>query len=201
MAATTSTPQPVTALPSPEQLKGQVFVILGGSAGMGKAVARSALARGADVVLVSRTESKLAAAKDELVSQGADEARISTAAVDGSDEEAMKTLFAGYEKGSIHHLVATVSCWSLAKAGASSGGGKFLDHSFEHVQAQLDAKVKVQWLAARYAAPVLAQGGSITFFTGGLSIRPGTGSSLLAMANASLEALTKALANELGPAL
>ena len=115
MAATTSTPQPLTALPSPEQLKGQVFVILGGSAGMGKAVARSALARGADVVLVSRTESKLAAAKDELVSQGADEARISTAAVDGSDEEAMKTLFAGYEKGSIHHLVATVSCWSLAK--------------------------------------------------------------------------------------
>lgn len=61
--------------------------------------------------------------------------------------------------------------------------------------------MKVQWLAARYAAPVLAQGGSITFFTGGLSIRPGTGSSLLAMANASLEALTKALANELGPAL
>ncbi len=87
------------------------------------------------------------------------------------------------------------------QAGASTGGGAFLSHSFKDVLDQLNAKLGAQWIAARYAAPVLASGGSITLFSGGLSVRPGTNSSLLAMANAALEALTKSLANELGPDL
>ena len=56
-------------------------------------------------------------------------------------------------------------------------------------------------MPALYAAPKLADGGSITFVSGALAKRPGKGSTALAVSNAALDAIVKGLANDLGPRL
>ena len=106
--STTPGPQPVTKLGG--SLQGQRVAILGGSAGMGKATAASVLVRGGSVLLLSRTESKLEAAKAELETllPGASSNRVQVHAIDGNDEKAMEEFFNSLEKGSLHHLVATV---------------------------------------------------------------------------------------------
>jgi NAD(P)-dependent dehydrogenase (short-subunit alcohol dehydrogenase family) len=63
----------------------------------------------------------------------------------------------------------------------------------------MDGKFFGSWLAARYAAPRLRPGGSITFVTGGAVVRPPTHGSMITAAFAAVEALTRALALELGP--
>jgi NAD(P)-dependent dehydrogenase (short-subunit alcohol dehydrogenase family) len=101
---------PVTKLVG--DFAGQTVVILGGSAGMGKACAASVLARGGNVWLLARTPSRLEAAAASLaeacgISDSAE--RIRTHAMDGESEEDVAAFFEGIEAGSIHHLVATVS--------------------------------------------------------------------------------------------
>lgn len=55
------------------------------------------------------------------------------------------------------------------------------------------------WACARYAAPHMRAGGSITFLTGVASIRPRRGLAMVTATFAALEALSQALALELGP--
>ena len=57
-------------------------LVVGGSSGIGKAAARKLLERGAEVILLSRNPTKLAAAKAELSELGA----VETIAVDLHDE-------------------------------------------------------------------------------------------------------------------
>ncbi len=57
-------------------------LVVGGSSGIGKAAARKLLARGAEVILLGRNPTKLAAAKAELSALGA----VETIAVDLHDE-------------------------------------------------------------------------------------------------------------------
>jgi NAD(P)-dependent dehydrogenase (short-subunit alcohol dehydrogenase family) len=63
----------------------------------------------------------------------------------------------------------------------------------------MDGKFFGSWACARYAAPHLRPGGSITFVTGGAVERPPKHGSMITAAFAALEALTRALAIELGP--
>ena len=63
----------------------------------------------------------------------------------------------------------------------------------------LDAKLFGSWAAARYAAPRMRAGGSITFLTGGAAVRPRPGATMVMAAFAALEALSTALAVELAP--
>src|SRR5262245_23054079 len=55
------------------------------------------------------------------------------------------------------------------------------------------------WACARYAAPHIRPGGSITFLTGCASIRPQLGWTMVTAVFAALEAFSQALALELGP--
>lgn len=179
---------------SPAPLDGKSVAIVGGSAGMGLAVAESVLRRGGSVVLISRTEAKLAAAKDSLAALDASFAdRITYTAVDCENPAAVAAYFEGCAE--FDHLVTT------AGRAVSSGSGSINDVTVEGMLAQLAAKTTLQWACARYGNVKIRDGGSITFFTGALSRRPGRGSSSLAMANAALECLTKALAHDLGPRL
>jgi NAD(P)-dependent dehydrogenase (short-subunit alcohol dehydrogenase family) len=63
----------------------------------------------------------------------------------------------------------------------------------------MDGKFFGSWACARYAAPVLAAGGSITFLSGGLAVRPEAGTTMITAAFAAVEALGRALAVELAP--
>ena len=173
-------------------LAGQTVVLVGGSEGMGLAGAEAVLRAGGAVHLVSRSADKLQAARDALAGLGLPADKVATSAVDGS-EAAIMAFWDGVPAGSVHHLVVT--------AGPSVTRGTAAAQSYADVQRQLDAKLGTQWMHARYGAPRLADGGSITLSSGALSRRPGTGSTALAMANAALETLTKGLCHELGPRL
>ncbi|MGK3961480.1 SDR family oxidoreductase [Sorangium sp. So ce1667] len=66
-------------------------------------------------------------------------------------------------------------------------------------QQYMNAKLFGSWACARYAAPRMRAGGSITFLTGGAAVRPRAGASMVSATFAALETLSRGLAIELGP--
>jgi NAD(P)-dependent dehydrogenase (short-subunit alcohol dehydrogenase family) len=71
--------------------------------------------------------------------------------------------------------------------------------SVERVRAVLDSKLIGPWLLAKYGAPRLKAGGSITFTSGIAARRPAARGSAVAAANGGLESMVYALAIELAP--
>jgi NAD(P)-dependent dehydrogenase (short-subunit alcohol dehydrogenase family) len=160
-------------------LKGQRVVVVGGTSGMGLATVRAASARGAEVV---------AAGPRPLAEREPIEG-VQQAEVDVTDETSVRHLFE--DVGELHHLLVTAS------AGAP---GAFLGQDLAAARSFMDGKFFGSWTCARYAAPRLpATRGSITFVTGGAVVRPPTHGSMITAAFAAVEALTRALAIELGP--
>lgn len=75
------------------------------------------------------------------------------------------------------------------------------EEGFAKLREQFDIKFFAQLAAVSYGAERLADGGSIVLTTGGLSKRPGKGSTALAVCNGALDNIVKGLANDLGPRL
>jgi NAD(P)-dependent dehydrogenase (short-subunit alcohol dehydrogenase family) len=75
----------------------------------------------------------------------------------------------------------------------------FLEQDAAAARSFLDGKLFGSWACARHAAPRMRSGGSITFLTGCAAIRPRAGLSMVTATFAALEALSQALALELGP--
>lgn len=119
---------------------------------------------------------------------------MQTAQLDASDDAALATFFAARAPGSVNHVVVTV--------GAGANAGNFTSPgNMARARAQVEGKFIVQAAVAHFAAasPALAAGSSITFVSGALAKRPGKGSAVLAATNAAVDALGRALANDLGP--
>ncbi len=176
------------ALPLSQSLSDCHVVIVGGSSGIGKATAKAVYGLGGRVTLVSRSAEKLEAAREAL---GAGD-RVTVQSLDMTDEAAVGTWFAGLEDGSLDHLVITAS---------SAVHGRFAELEIGPVRAMFDAKFWGPYAVAQAALPKLRDGGSITFFSGVLSRRPGLNCSGLGAVNSAIEGLTRALALELGPRL
>ncbi|TGV80218.1 SDR family NAD(P)-dependent oxidoreductase, partial [Mesorhizobium sp. M00.F.Ca.ET.149.01.1.1] len=79
------------------------ILIVGGSSGMGLALARRCLEEGAGVIIAGRGEAKLSAARDRLGRPGT----LETAVVDISREDEVATLFARI--GRLDHIVSTAA--------------------------------------------------------------------------------------------
>ena len=171
-------------------LTGTRTAIFGGSAGMGKATAAAVLALGGRVTLISRTQSKLDAAAAEL--GGGD--NIEVAAIDAMNTEAVAKFFADVEPGYFNHIVVTLG---PAVHGADDIFG---EATLDKVQQQF-FKFNVPWTVSKYGASKVADGGSLTFFSGTLSRAITKGSSCLGPVNAAVECLAKCLAKDLGPRL
>jgi NAD(P)-dependent dehydrogenase (short-subunit alcohol dehydrogenase family) len=167
-------------------LRDQHVIIVGGSSGIGRATAKAVLALGGSVTLISRSHEKLAAAADGLSVPD----RTATHSLDMTHEDDVKAYFANLQAGSIDHLVISAS---------SAVHGKFAELDTAPVRAMFDAKFWGPYVVAREALPAIADHGSITFFSGVLSRRPGINCSGLGAVNAAVEGLTVALALELGP--
>jgi NAD(P)-dependent dehydrogenase (short-subunit alcohol dehydrogenase family) len=159
-------------------LDGRRVVVIGGTSGMGLATVRAAAGRGAEVIAAGRR-----AVADREPVPGVEHRQV-----DLTDESSVRALFAGV--GELDHLLVTAS---------PGAPGPFLDQDLAAARSFMDGKFFGSWLAARYAAPRLRPGGSITFVTGGAVVRPPTHGSMITAAFAAVEALTRALALELGP--
>ncbi|MEL6374476.1 MAG: SDR family oxidoreductase [Pseudomonadota bacterium] len=165
-----------------QDLQDAHVVVVGGGSGIGRATAALAIAQGARVTLASRNRAKLEAAAQEM------DGDVAAAPVDMTD--AVATEAWARTLGPIDHLVISAS---------SATHGPFATAPLEPLRAMFDAKFFGPYTVARAALPSLREGGSITFFSGVLSRRPGENCAGLGAVNGAVEALTRALALELGP--
>jgi NAD(P)-dependent dehydrogenase (short-subunit alcohol dehydrogenase family) len=162
--------------------------IVGGSSGIGFATAQAVVAAGGSVILMGRSGEKLDAARTRLDAGDRADAR----ALDMTDEEAVAAVFGSLGPGTLGHLVVTAS---------SAVHGPFSEVAVADVESMFASKFFGPYRVARAALPALAEGGSITLFSGVLSRRPGMNCSGLGAVNGAVEALTRGLALELGPRL
>ena len=162
---------------------------------MGKGVAKAVVRAGWRALIASRSADRLAAAAAEIARDASAPAgAVETAVLDACDDAALAAFFAARGAGAFAHLVVTV--------GPSAGAGAFLSEgNMKKARQQYEGKLFAQMAVAHYGAASVADGGSITFVSGALAKRPGKGSAVLASANAAVDALGRALANDLGPRL
>jgi NAD(P)-dependent dehydrogenase (short-subunit alcohol dehydrogenase family) len=180
-------------LPADHQtLRGRRVVVVGGTSGMGLGGVRAALALGAAVVVAGRrpvAERRPVLEADGDAAAGA-AGRVSHAVVDVEDESSVRALFDGMDV--LDHLFVTA-------APAPGSSGAFLDQDVATARRYLDGKFFGSWACARYAAPLLRPGGSITFLTGVAAVRPRPGNAMVTATFAALEAFSRALALDLAP--
>ncbi|MFF1815833.1 SDR family oxidoreductase [Kribbella sp. NPDC058245] len=157
-------------------------VIIGGSSGMGRALAAELVAQGSEVTVAGRSPDRLAAIHAEL--------GVHTVAMDLAVEEDIARLFTS--TGPVQHVVTT----------AADVGGAYQpirEYDVKLSWPAIGSKLLGPLLLAKHAAPVLEPGGSIVFTSGIAAYRPGPGASLLAALNGALASLAAALAVELAP--
>jgi len=159
-------------------LAGSRVMVVGGTSGIGLAVARAAIAAGADVTVAARHPEGMA---QELPSAQA-------LAVDVTDDRSVEQAFEA--AGEFDHLVCT------AASGFPSG---LLRAPAEEVRALIESKLWGQWRCARAAVPRMGGSGSITFTSGIRSRRPVDGTGAFAVANSAVEGMARALAVEIAP--
>jgi NAD(P)-dependent dehydrogenase (short-subunit alcohol dehydrogenase family) len=159
-------------------LDGRRIVVVGGTSGMGLATVRATAAAGADVVAAGRRP----------VGEREPIAGVRHVTVDITDEAATRELFD--QLGELDHLLVTASPGSP---------GPFLSQDLAAARSFMDGKFFGGWTAARYAAPHMPAGGSVTFVTGAAVVRPPQHGAMITAAFAAVEALARALALELGP--
>lgn len=163
-------------------LKNKNVVVIGGSSGMGLAVARQAAEAGANVTIGGRSEEKLKAAAVAIVRP------ITIKVMDLGEEASVKLAFEAI--GPIDHLISTAASLTFAPV---------LSVTNEQIQSMLASKFWGPFFAAKYAAPNLAKDGSITFLSGLAAYRPAPGATIVAALNAALEGFAMGLALELKP--
>jgi NAD(P)-dependent dehydrogenase (short-subunit alcohol dehydrogenase family) len=161
-------------------------LIVGGSSGMGLALAELLLAEGAQVSIAGRSSDRLAAAVKQLDQSD----RLRACQVDVTHENQVQRLLA--DVGQLDHVVVTA-------ADAVGAYAPVFDFDLDAARAIVETKLLGPWLVAKHAGPYLAPGGSITLTSGIAAYRPGPGASMIAAANGALEALARALALELAP--
>ena len=159
-------------------LQDQSVVVLGGTAGIGQAVARAALAAGARVTVLGRS------AKTD--------GDVNGIAVDANDTATLASALAqAAVGGKIDHLVITI--------GSRTSPPPFASLQRADLEQGFGTKLFAALMAVQAALPHLAERASITL-TSGLLSRKATATGLLrGSINAAVEAAAKNLAKELAP--
>ncbi|MEU1168128.1 SDR family oxidoreductase [Streptomyces sp. NPDC090075] len=164
-------------------LRGQRVVVIGGTAGIGFAVAEGAAREGARVVVASRRRENVDAAL-KVLPEGA-EGQV----LDASDEDAVRGFFA--RVGAYDHLVYT--------AGDALLLGSVAATDIATARSFLDTRLWGAYTAVKHGAGSIRPGGSVVLTTGTAGRRPLPGSSVASALCGAMESLTRALAVELAP--
>jgi NAD(P)-dependent dehydrogenase (short-subunit alcohol dehydrogenase family) len=176
------------------QLKGKRAVVTGGSSGLGRAIARQLALEGARVTIAARDQQRLAVTAKELGEEAG--ASILTAAVDTSSDASVKTLIETVvgDMGGLEILVN-----AAAKPGGQTASPGLAGLTEEAFWEDINVKVLGYLRTAREAAPhMTAAGWGRIINISGLAARQ-TGSIVGSIRNVAVAALTKNLADELGP--
>ncbi len=175
------------------QLTGKRAIVTGGSRGIGKAIARQLALEGCDVVLAARDLERLAAAAAEL----ADETgrRVVGLGVDTGNDESVRALVAAAIEA-LGGVDILVNAAAQVGGAPTPGVAAVTDEAF---YGDVNIKVLGYLRTAREVAPhLVAQGWGRIINISGLAARQ-TGNIVGTIRNVSVAALTKNLADELGP--
>ena len=170
-------------------------IVTGGSRGIGKAVARALALEGCDVVIAARTRSTLEASAAELSDETG--RRIIPIVVDTGDDASVRSLVAEAEAalGGIDILVN-----SAATPMGQAAPPRLAAITSELFWDDMNVKALGYLRVAQAVAPAMvAQGWGRIINISGLGARS-TGSTIGSMRNVAVAAMTKNLADELGPA-
>src|SRR6478736_5802170 len=176
------------------QLGGKSAIITGGSRGIGKTVARTLLAEGAHVVIASLTASTVEHAVRELREETG--GMVHGLTVDTRDAASVRAM--------VNQAVAALGGIDVvvngaARPGGAPGGGQTLATVDEaHAIEEFNTKVLGYLRVARAAAPHMIAGGWGRIINISGTQARNSGSITGAIRNASVHALTKNLADELG---
>jgi NAD(P)-dependent dehydrogenase (short-subunit alcohol dehydrogenase family) len=154
-------------------------LVVGGTSGIGRAVAARCRAAGARVTVAARTPGKLHAVAREL--------GVEVRQADVTRPQDVERLCAAV--GEVDHLVLPGSSGAVL--------GPFRELDLGAAAAFLESKLLGPARVAQMAR--VLPGGSITFFSGAASRKVGAGGSLVSAVNAAVEALGATLALELAP--
>ena len=170
-------------MPRQNGFENKKVVIVGGSSGIGLAVAEEAASQGAEVVIVSSNAARVQGAVKSV--GGKAQGR----AVDVSDEKAIESFFTNV--GAFDHLVFT--------AGDSLQLHQLADTDLKQARRAFELRYWSALATVRYGSPQIRKGGSIVLTTGVAGRRPHSGWVIAASVCGTIEALTRALAVELAP--
>lgn len=162
---------------STPDLAGKRVVVIGGTSGIGRAIAEHAAASGAQVIAASRTAGDSAPAPQITLEQ-----------VDLTSTSSIEALFE--RVGAFDHLVLSAGPGAM---------GTVRQLSSEAARPFMDTKFWGYYDAIRFAAERISADGSMTLVGGGASRKHAPGRPMMAAINAALEALGKANAIDLAP--
>jgi NAD(P)-dependent dehydrogenase (short-subunit alcohol dehydrogenase family) len=176
------------------ELKGKRAIVTGGSRGIGKAIARQLAEEGVDVVISARGKGQLEAAAGEL--SAATGRRVIPVVADTQDKNAVDALVASAvaQLGGVDILVN-----NAAIPGGVSNAARLDQVIDSEVLQDIDVKVVGYLRTARAVAPhLIAKGWGRIINIGGLAVHR-TGRPVATLRNVGVAAITKNLADELGP--
>jgi NAD(P)-dependent dehydrogenase (short-subunit alcohol dehydrogenase family) len=167
-------------------LQGQKVVVIGGSSGIGFAVAKGALADGARVTIGSSNPQNVEAAVAKL-GPGA-----SGHAVDVKTEADVAAFFDKID--GLDHLVYTAGDWGSARTPRP-----IAETNFQDAEALFAVRFWGALAAIKHATPRMSGQGSITLTNGMIAHRPRKGTPISTAMAGAIEHLTQGLAVDLAP--
>ncbi len=175
-------------------LEGKKAIVTGGSRGIGKAIARQLAIEGVDVGIAARDQARLDAATVEL---GAETGRLVVGhPCDTTDDESVRAMVDALA-GALGGVDILVNC--AAKVGGLTAPPKLADLTTDELWSEINTKVMGYLRCAREVAPRMIENGwGRIINVSGLAARQ-SGSTLGSIRNVSVAAMTKNLADELGP--
>jgi NAD(P)-dependent dehydrogenase (short-subunit alcohol dehydrogenase family) len=165
------------------RFRDQTIVVIGGSSGIGLAVAEQAVKEGARVVIASSNPDRVQKAADSIGKQA--EGR----SLDLGEETAVQQFFDGV--GPFDHLVIT--------AGDTLRLSELSATDLSEARNAFELRFWGALAAVKYGAPQIRRGGSVVLTTGIAGERPQKSWTIAASVCGAIISLTRALAVELAP--
>jgi NAD(P)-dependent dehydrogenase (short-subunit alcohol dehydrogenase family) len=165
------------------ELSEKRIVVLGGSSGIGLAVAQQAVGQGATAIIASSNADRV---KQAVATLGA---KAEGHTLDFSNERNIQDFF--QKIGDFDHLVYT--------AGDTLQLNELVATDLTKARRAFELRYWAALAAVKYAGPHIRQDGSIVLTTGIAGQRPRKGWTIAASVCGTIEALTRALAVELAP--